>query len=358
MIPKYQVVYEELKNEISNGRLALGERMPSELQLMEQYGYSRQTVRKALEELANDGFIQKVRGSGSFVRRSAAEVGNYSKTVMFIALFAEHYYFSQYIGGVEKVLKEKGYVLNVRISNNNPEEEANCLTDAMEKGYAGILLIPAQSGYMYSNLYMYRKIKELMIPCITLGGWLAYSGLHCVAVDDFEGGKKAVEYLINKGHREIACIMNNADYSGCMRYAGYLAALKEAGIKEDKNKVMWYQYETSGSFLENEEALIAGVSSATAVFCFNDELALGVIGILQKSGIDVPGDVSVIGYDDSYMCMFGPMKLTSVKQNPQEIGEKAAENLLQLIANPAFEASHTFETEVAERETVRDVAEM
>jgi len=83
---KYQTVYDELKREIVSGRLAPGEKMPSELKLMERYDFSRQTIRKALEELTKDGYIHKVQGSGSFVKSPHAG-GKNAKTVIFIALF-------------------------------------------------------------------------------------------------------------------------------------------------------------------------------------------------------------------------------------------------------------------------------
>lgn len=352
-VSKYRIVYEEMKKEIVSGRMAQGEKMPSELQLMERYGFSRQTIRKALEELAKDGYVQKVQGSGSFVKSSRTGEKN-SKTIMFIALFAQHYFFSQYIAGVESVLKENGYALNVSFSDNRPEDEARCLEDAIEKGYAGILLVPARSACIYANLYLYKKIRQLRIPCITLGGQLPYSGFPCVIMDDYEGGKMAAKYLIDKGHTRIACIMNRTECSGCMRYAGYQSALMEAGIKEEPGWAQWYEYETFREFLENGELTERCLSKVTSVFCFNDEMALAIIELLKKQGIRVPEDMSVIGYDDSYMCMFGEKKLTSIRQEPVEQGKRAAVNLLRLIKNPNSGADSFFGPSVVERETVRD----
>ncbi len=353
--PKYQVVYEELKHEIVSGVRALGEKMPSELQLMEKYGYSRHTIRKALEELTQDGYVQKVRGSGSFVKKPP--IGeNHPKTIMFVALFAQHHFFSQYIGGVEQELKESGYSLNIGISNNNPEEEAKCLEDAMERGYAGVLLLPAQSACIYSNLHIYKKVREARFPCVTLGGRLAHIDFPCVVVDDYEGGKRATQYLIGKGHRRIACVMNQKDYSGCMRYSGYRAALREAGIREDPRWTRWYGYEAMQELLEDEKAVIECFSQVTAVFCFNDEVALGVIRLLEKYQIRVPEDVSVVGYDDSYMCMFGEKKLTSVHQDPLEVGRQAAKTLLKMIQNPNSGTDIFFEPTIVERETVKELS--
>lgn len=353
-VSKYQLVYKEMKEDIVSGRMAQGEKMPSELKLMERYGFSRQTVRKALEELERDGYVHKVQGSGSFVKNPYGGEKN-SKTILFIALFAQHYFFSQYIGGVERVLKENGYGLSISISDNRAEDEAQCLQDAIEKGYAGILLLPAQSACIYSNLYIYKKIQRLRIPCITIGGRLAYAGFPCVVMDDYEGGKMAAKYLISKGHCRIACIMNHKDYSGCMRYAGYQAALEEAGIKEEPGWAQWYEYETLQELLNDERLMEDCLSKVTAVFCFNDEMALGIIETLGKHGIRVPEEVSIIGCDDSYMCMFGQKKLTSVRQEPLELGARAANNLLQLIRNPNADADAFFEPSIAERETVRDL---
>ncbi|MCU6735855.1 GntR family transcriptional regulator [Diplocloster agilis] len=354
-LPKYQIIYEELKEAVSEGKLSPGEKFPSEKQLMDQYGFSRQTVRKALEELSKEGYVQKVRGSGSFVRKPLATISTKSNTVMFIALFAQHYYFSQYIGGVEKVLKENGYVLNIGISNNRIEDEAKCLEDAIASGYAGILFLPAQSYRIHSNLYIYKKIMKAGIPCITMGSHLPQAGIPCVAVDDFEGGRMATDYLIRRGHRDIACIMNRAESCGCLRYSGYLSALDSAGIEPKEDRILWYEYEEFDRFMADEEKLLACLSQVTAVFCFNDEMALGVINFLREHDIQVPGDVSVIGFDDSYLCRISDIKITSVRQDPFEMGEKAAGNLLQLMKNPHFSASYFYEPTIEERETVRDL---
>lgn len=352
MSAKYQVVYKELKEAIVSGRIPVGEKVPSELQLMERYGFSRQTVRRALEELTRDGYVTKVRGSGSFVREPAPK-GNGRKMVMLIALFAQQYFFPEYIGGSEQTLRENGYTLNVGISNNRTEEEAGYLREAMNNDYAGLILIPAQSAFLHSNLYLYRKIKEKGMPCVTLGSYLPYSGFPCVVNDDFEGGRLATNYLIERGHRRIACLMNSGECCGSLRYAGYQAALSEAGIEEEKEWTRWYVYEKFREFVEQEELVKTCLSGVTAVFCFNDELALAIIELLQKNGIRVPEDVSVVGYDGSYMCMFGRKKLTSVRQDPVKNGQIAAEKLLRMIENGDRGENIFLQPEILEGETVK-----
>ena len=349
---KYQIIYEELKEAIASGRIPVGEKVPSELQLMEKYGFSSQTVRRALEELTRDGYVAKVRGSGSFAREPVPKE-NGRKMVMLIALFAQQYFFPEYIGGSEQTLRENGYTLNVGISNNRTEEEAEYLRDVINNGYAGLILVPAQSAFLHSNLYLYRKIKEKGIPCITLGSYLPYSGFPCVLNDDFEGGRLATNYLIERGHRKIACLMNSEECCGSLRYAGYQAALNEAGIKEEKEWTQWYVYEKVREFVEQEELLKTCLSGVTAVFCFNDELALAIIEVLQKNGIRVPEDVSVVGYDGSYMCMFGRKRLTSVYQDPLKNGQIAAEKLLRMIENGDKGEKIFLQPEILEGETVK-----
>ena len=165
----------------------------------------------------------------------------------------------------------------------------------------------------------------------------------------------AADYLIEKGHSKIACIMNRTECSGCMRYAGYQSALAEAGIKEEPGWARWYEYETFQDFLENEDLVENCLLKVTAVFCFNDEMALGIIELLKKRGLRVPEDMSVIGYDDSYMCMFGEKKLTSIRQEPVEQGVRAALNLLEMIRNPNSGKDTFFRPSLAERETVREL---
>lgn len=282
-----------------------------------------------------------------------APKGNGRKMVMLIALFAQQYFFPEYIGGSEQTLRENGYTLNVGISNNRTEEEAGYLREAMNNDYAGLILIPAQSAFLHSNLYLYRKIKEKGMPCITLGSYLPYLGFPVRGKCDFEGGRLATNYLIERGHRRIACLMNSGECCGSLRYAGYQAALSEAGIEEEKEWTRWYVYEKFQEFVEREELVKTCLTGVTAVFCFNDELALAIIELLQKNGIRVPEDVSVVGYDGSYMCMFGRKKLTSVRQDPLKNGQIAAEKLLRMIENGDRGENVFLQPEILEGETVK-----
>lgn len=355
--PKYQVLYEKLRQEIENKVLPAGSKIPSETQLMHTYGFSRQTVRKSLDELATRGYIHKVQGSGSFVREMGASPTTHSKTILLMVLFFDHHFFPYYIKGIEDTLRAEGFSLTIKSSNYSQQDEEEQLNEALQGDYAGILLFPAHSAQPYRNMYLYRKIKRQGIAFITLGSRILYEDIPFVGVDDYLGGELMTEYLIQKGHRDIGLIMNSHDVAGCLRYAGYASALNKHGLSLLEERVIWYDPPADKSLFAPEQrpVLLEALKDVTAVFCFNDDIAMNLCSMMQEAGRKVPEDISVSGYDDSLLCELAQVPLTSIHQDPYAIGQSAAQNIIRLIRDPAFSADHVTTPILVERASVRSI---
>ena len=353
--PKYKILYDELCDQIQSGAYEIDSKLPSETQLMGAYGFSRQTVRLAMEKLVSNGYIHKIQGSGSFVCRPPVATLPNSKSILLMIMFADHYYFPLYITSIENALKNSGYSLTVMITNNDLAEEERQLLAALETDYAGILIFPTQSAMFESNLYLYKRIQQLGIPCIQLGGRRIGVDLPYVLIDDYRSGELATEYLIKNGHSSIACIMNNGEYSARLRYAGYVGALNRAGLALDLSRVFWFDYDSFEDFFShsNADALMQKLEGVTAVFCFNDNTSVQLCLALISRGKSVPDDISIIGCDNSYLCEVNHIKLTSISQDPYEVGKVAIKNLLQLILNRGYPASCVFEPAIVERQSVK-----
>lgn len=126
MKPKYQVILEDIKSNILSGTYSIGTRIPTESALQEMYKVSRQTVRKAILELANEGFLRSEKGSGTYVSnqfRSKTGGGSTKKTIGVITTYISDYIFPSIIRGIESRLNEDDYSLLLASTNNDVAQE-------------------------------------------------------------------------------------------------------------------------------------------------------------------------------------------------------------------------------------------
>ena len=349
--------YENLKSRIVTGLLAPGTKLPSETECMEAYGISRYSVRKALGRLEEEGLIRKKQGKGCFVYQpNRYRAGEGSKQVLLIASRVENFYFLKSISGIENALSEKGYTLTIKLSNYDSRIEGELLCKAFSGHYAGLLLFPSESAYLHTNLHLYRYIEERKIPCVSLGNKLCSTDIPSVTTDDYTGGRIAAEYFVKRGHRSFACLMNQEEYSGCMRYAGFAAGLHERDIPVERCHILWFGHaEIDSLFREEADNILRLAERTTAFFCFNDAAAVNLYRLFVENGVRVPEDVSIIGYDDSYLCEINPVPLTALHQDPETAGYIAAQNLLRLIEDENYDCNKVFMPYLKERDSVADI---
>jgi Transcriptional regulators len=195
------------------------------------------------------------------------------------------------------------------------------------------------------------KIIPPSMPAVTV--FTAAENYSSVTVDDRQGARLAVEYLLERGHRRIACLAEEAPLLSHLRVQGYHDALHAAGIKAPAE---WIRLTPLAQSLEyNEQAYLHWgrvqmeqwlkegwrETGCTALFVQNDTAAIGVMNYLRDAGIKVPEEISIIGFDGTTLCDYVSPRLTSVKIPLMEIGSKAMELLNAQIAQ-----NHTIETNV------------
>ncbi len=332
MQTKYSMLKAFLKDEILMGRISPGEKIPSENTLSERFSLSRQTVRKAISMLVNEGFLYTEHGRGTFCRdrsMSRKDSGN----IGVITTYISEYIFPRLIQGMDRVLSENGCSIILKNTANSIEKEAVCLDDLLGKDVAGLIIEPTKSAVFSNNLKYYEALDKHNIPYVFIHG--TYQKLEDkpqVVLDDEAGEYRAVEYLIKLGHKNIVGIFKADDIQGISRHKGYARALAEYGIVYDPDRVIWFHTEDRYTKPAAEvKKLVSGGAAMDAVAAYNDEVAVKVLHQLKESGLRVPEDVSVVGFDDSYLAENGPVKLTTVGHPKEKLGEAAAELLLKLM---------------------------
>jgi LacI family transcriptional regulator/LacI family repressor for deo operon, udp, cdd, tsx, nupC, and nupG len=185
-----------------------------------------------------------------------------------------------------------------------------------------------------------RRLDHIRVPTVFINSQAESQDewLHWVAVDDRAGAQLAVEYLLQLGHRSIGFLgVNCRPRSNQQRLEGYRDALAVAGMPGRRE----WAVIAPGNKASDEEDIAAGqaqlpcllAAGITAVFCYNDMVAIGVLLACKERGIVVPGELSVVGFDDIRMASYVSPALTTVQQPKVELGHLATEVMLDLLHN-------------------------
>ncbi|HEX2927586.1 MAG TPA: GntR family transcriptional regulator [Ruminiclostridium sp.] len=335
---KYYRLMEYLKEEIIMGRIKPGEQIPSENMLAEKLTLSRHTVRKAISMLVNEGYLYTEHGRGTYCTDRSRK-RNDSRNIGVITTYISEYIFPRVIQGIDNVLSGNGYSIVLKNTNNNIEKEAACLDDVLQKNVEGLIIEPTKSALFSDNLKYYEALDNHQIPYIFIHG--CYQQLEAksyVLLDDAKGMYKVVQYLASLGHKKIAGIFKADDVQGLERHKGYAKALSDAGLGYDPDNIIWFHTEDRDikpmkeirRFLDEKRGI-------DAIACYNDEIAFSVFKLLNDSGIKVPEDISVTGFDDSYFSSNCPVGITTVRHPKEKLGETAAELLLQMIKDNDYQ---------------------
>ncbi len=357
-IPKYMDIVDWTIDQIISGAFKPKERFLSEAALGEKFSCSRQTVRRALELLEQQGHITRIQGSGSYIapgmhaiRSRTTQTGGMSRTVGLISTFMDNYIFPSIIRGIEGVFSSNGIALQLASTGNLVSGETRALKLMLDSHLDGLIVEPTRSALPCANLDLYHTITQRGIPLLFIDSFYPELSIPYVTLDDVKAGYTATRHLINRGHRDIAGIFPHSNRQGHLRYLGYVKALAEQGIAIQDHCVFWHSKENMQQILHSEQ-LLECLSTCTAVLCYNDFTALTLIDFLRQNGRYVPDDISVVGIDNSELAKIS--SLTSVVHPAEQLGEAAA-NLLLAMINGSEGKNILFPPEMVMRASVRDI---
>jgi LacI family transcriptional regulator len=244
--------------------------------------------------------------------------------------------FPPILRGIEDKLEEAGYTALVANTDNDPERELLDCEAMRARQVDGIIAATARRDH--------RLLDEVMaagLDLVLVNRRLEASPISSATADDREGMRLAVEHLVQLGHRRIAHLAGPLDYStGLDRHDGFVAALEAAGVTLDRELIL-----VAEAFTEAEGArlcaeLVARGREFTAIAAANDLLALGCYDVFAERGIECPGELSVVGFNDMpFADRFQP-PLTTIHIPHYEIGMAAAELMLEELQDGGERPRH------------------
>jgi len=354
---KYLNIVEWAKDYIASNNLKPKDRFLTEKELCEIHGVSRQTVRQALMCLENENVISRVRGSGAFVSAGSAQPDQPSqvRNIGVISTYFTDYIFPQIVTGIESVLNDSGYSMQLAITHNKVSEEQQALQSMISSGVQGLIIEPSKSALPNPNMELYDELRRKNIPVVFFNAKYPWSDYPCVSIDDEAAGRLATDYAFGCGHRRIAGIFALDDIQGHKRYSGFTKSCIAHGLRNAEENVLWFATSDKNSvFTSGENNLLVLLSETTAVVCYNDNIAVKLLQFCKEHDISVPDEISVLGIDDSKYASICDVPLTTIAHPKRRLGEAVAEKLIDLICSPSADNNDIiFTPELKIRDSVK-----
>ena len=363
---KYLTLKKALIEKLLSEKYTPGQKLPTENELSEYYKVSRTTIRSTLSLLEEEGVVTKKKGSGSFFRGIEREPEKPLQKADSGLLGMWNYSFSEYIytdivAGIEETLSERGYSLAIANSRNKAEISPYDINRLLEQDIKGLFFEPNRTLFLNENQEINRLLNNLNIPIVTTHCGIDNVKVSTVSVDDVEAGYEAIRYLLDRGHRDICYIYPNYTQAAYDRKLGISKAFREFGIPDDENRFFNYSAEefidTGQIGFHMTKKILQEKNRPTAVFFFNDQIAMQGYMAIYELGLKIPDDISVISIDNynTSEILFPP--LTTFEHPKYQLGYWAAKIMIDKLENPSntLPMKINFEPQLIERKSVRNI---
>ncbi|MEA3308910.1 MAG: LacI family DNA-binding transcriptional regulator [Chloroflexota bacterium] len=239
-------------------------------------------------------------------------------------------FFAEIVHGVEDFIFDENYTLLLGNSDGNSEKELTYLDLFINKQVDGVVLVSSAA----ENRASIDLLAANAVPTVIVDREIEIDSSDTVLVDNLAGGYQMTNYLLELGHRRIGCITGPSQLTpSAQRVTGYQQALKEAGVLIDPQLIVAGDFHSASGY-RAAQTLFALSERPTAIFACNDMMALGVLGAAHDAGLDVPREVAVAGFDNIELGELILPRLTTIAQPTYEMGNLAAELLVQRLREP------------------------
>ena len=308
--------------------------------LSAQTGYSVGTISRVLNnqpnvsQKARDTILRAANACGFQLNANAKQLKQqHSNSILVLVKGIHNKVFALLVESIQDRIAETGYSLVVDYMDEAENEVLRAVQLCLEKKPLGILFL---GGNRETFLADFDKIR---VPCVLVtndASRFPFPNLSSVSSDDKRAGRIAIEHLISLGHRKIAIIAGDHTDSdiGRLRYEGAMEAFREHGIAFDpKTDCETVRYSCQDGY-NAAQKLLEQDRTFTAIFAMSDVMAVGAIRGLKDAGLQVPQDISVVGFDGLELGAFTIPRLASISQNLDELASRSFRMLLDNIESP------------------------
>lgn len=334
MAVKYRILANQLRDLIVSGSKNGMQKLPTEAALCRQYQVSRQTVRQALSLLTTEGLIETRQGSGSFITGILPDPAR--NTIGLMISSDQEYIYPALIEDIRSALATVGFSLKLFLTENSVHKERQILEEILKNPLRGLIAEGCKSALPNPNLDLYETLQKSDTSLVFLHNH--YQGLEsatCIMDDNQYGGYLLGNYLHHKGHVNIGALFKFDDLQGMERYRGLSICMRDLGAPLSDLHIGWFSTEELTNLEKRQDTRFLSdfiqkkLEGCTAAVCYNDEIAYWLIRELQYAGYSIPGDMTVVCFDNSYLSELSKIRITALSHNPHEMGTQTAEAMIK-----------------------------
>ncbi len=276
-----------------------------------------------------------------------------SKTVGLLCTDSSDLYLAKAVYFIEKKLSEEGYHSMLCTTGYTFQRKQESLRLLLEKEVNAIALVGSHfiGQDEAENKYLYDAADKM--PIVLLNGEIDHPNVYTSSCDDYQATKDATAALIDDGARSLLYFYDTQSYSGRKKQAGFRDACQDKGITDTFHLLYVGDREDIDGVSNRVERLWESDMHYDAVVCSEDYLALGVVKFARRTGIAIPKNLQVIGYNNSLLTKCCDPELTSVDNHLEDISEQVVKALLSVLDGGSFPEKKIFKGELIKRDTTK-----
>ncbi|NLG25974.1 MAG: GntR family transcriptional regulator [Clostridiales bacterium] len=336
-IPKYRMIYEYYRDLIESGALKPEERLPTEGEIKRQFSVSQITTINALKQLAADGYVTRVQGSGTYVRAKAPIASGAMQLVLLVIPFMGKGRESRLIESVERCLGQAGYTLIIKNSCDSDAVERQIVEQYKDR-VSGILLYPS---IQLGNIELYRALADADYPIVYLDRYPLSVPCRYVSSDNAQGGALLARYLLRRKYERFVLAFHSVPglTSERDRLNGFMNVLVDAGVGDEHTSCFFFdnaELAESVVRVSDEAQRLVASGARTAIFTCNDSTAYRVMDRLRQCGVTGADDRLIVAGFDNLNIAPVTMPFVTISQQHADIGRHAAQILIRRLERPHF----------------------
>ena len=304
---------------------------------------SPKTREKVLQVMAECGYVPNAFARGLGL--------NTMKTIGLLCPNAADPYLAQALAFLERAFRAHGYDCLLACTGRDLPSRIQHLEEMQKRHVDGIVLMGSTFVENSDQDNQYIRAAAQNVPIVLLNGSLKHENVYCVLCDDLAATMEAVRFLIASGRRRILYLHHNRNDSGRRKLAGYREGLASAGIPVDEELVRFFSEDKMSVPLVRDYLLELSRSGLAfdAVLTSEDVLAVGAAKYARIVGLSIPEDLSIIGYNNSTMCLCSEPELTSVDNKLQALCSQCVSTLLGVLKQEEMPQKTVFSAELIRR---------